>query len=235
MRSVVRHGHPLTLWSYAPVEGVPDGVDLADAADILPEDALLRYPGGSVAIFANWFRYELQRRGAGIWLDADLYLLQPIASGASYILSEYEPGRINNGGVLRLPPDSPLLPPLLALFEQRTVPPWLPPRARLAAWWRLLRTGRSNVTRMPWGSTGPRAITALAHRSGLAHLAAAPEIYSPVRWQDAAWIADPRLRLEDRVTPRTVALHLWNERIKAFKDAPAADGSFLARLHREGA
>jgi hypothetical protein len=28
---------------------------------------------------------------------------------------------------------------------------------------------------------------------------------------------------------------LWNECIKAFKDEPAAPGSFLDRLHREGA
>ena len=32
----------------------------------------------------------------------------------------------------------------------------------------------------------------------------------------------------------TVAIHLWNECIKGFKNEPAPDGSFLSRLKREG-
>jgi hypothetical protein len=33
----------------------------------------------------------------------------------------------------------------------------------------------------------------------------------------------------------TVTVHLWNERIKHFKEKPAPKGSFLARLQQEGA
>lgn len=45
---------------------------------------------------------------------------------------------------------------------------------------------------------------------------------------------DPLRSLESRITPATIGLHLWNERIKAWKDEPAPPGSFLARLHQEG-
>jgi hypothetical protein len=134
-----------------------------------------------------------------------------------------------------MPPDSPLLGPLIELFAERTVPSWISRRARLAAQWRLLRTGRSGLSRMPWGVAGPRALTALVAREGLQHLTAAPEIYQPVHWRQAEWIIDPARRLEDYLTTESRAVHLWNERIKHLKDDPPPAGSFLARLHAEAA
>lgn len=234
LKSVLRQGHPLALYCYSPPAGVPDGVELRDAAQIIPQHRIIRHKSGSVALFADWFRYELQRRGLGTWLDTDIYLLKPLDGENAYLLGEEEPGRINNG-VMRIPSDSPLLPPLLAMFEEKCVPFWLPPRARLAAWWRLRTTGSSGLADMHWGSTGPQALSALAARHGLAHLAEPPQVFYPARWQDAEWIRDPGVALQDVITGQTVALHLWNERIKRFKNLPAPGGSFLARLQAEGA
>jgi hypothetical protein len=208
-------------------------VELRDAGEILSENRIIRHKTGSVALFANWFRYELQRRALGTWVDTDAYLLKPLESEKPYLMG-FESEQINNG-LLRIPADSPILPPLLALFEEKSVPSWLPLRAWLAAWWRLISTGRSGLALMPWGSAGPRALTALAERHGVAALAEPPEVLYPVRWQDAEWIRDPAVKLEDVITERTVSVHLWNERIKLFKHDPAAAGSFLARLQAEGA
>jgi hypothetical protein len=234
LRSVLRQGHSFALYCYSPPAGVPAGVELRDAAEILPESSIIRHRTGSVALFANRFRYELQRRGLGTWLDTDAYLLKPLESEKPYLMGEFEPGMINNG-LIRFPADSPLLPPLLALFEERSVPPWLPPLAWLAAWWRLRTTGRSGLSQMPWGSAGPGALSALAKRHNLAHLAEPSEVLYPARWQDADWIRDPHVPLESVITERTVSIHLWNERIKHFKDQPAPRGSFLARIQAEGA
>ena len=230
--SVLRQGHPLTLWCYQAPEGAPEGVELADARTILPEEAILRHRTGSVSLFSNWFRYELQRRGKGIWLDTDIYLIRPIEE-SDYLLTCYEPGGICSAP-LRIPPDSPLLPPLLELFEQKRVPRWLPLRSRIAAHFRLLRTGKADLSLMPWGVAGPRAVTALAKALGLAHLASPPETFHPYNWTEAHWIVDPDRRLEDRATDRTIGVHLWNERIKAFKEVPAPEGTFLARIQAEG-
>ncbi|HEX9953715.1 MAG TPA: hypothetical protein VGB48_00685 [Allosphingosinicella sp.] len=231
---MLRQGHRLALYCYRKPQGVPAGVELRDAAAVLPESAILRHQSGSIALFSDRFRYELQRRGAGTWVDTDVYLLKPLPSEQPYLFGEEEPGVINTG-VLRLPPDSPLIPPLLALFDEKTVPFWLPLRPRAAALWRLKTGGRSGLSRMPWGSAGPRAITALAKRDGSARLAFPAEVLHPVPWQDAAWIRNPQISLEEKVTERTVSLHLWNERIKHFKEEPAPPGSFLARLQAEGA
>jgi len=83
-----------------------------------------------------------------------------------------------------VPPDSPLLPPLIALFEEKTVPGWLSLRARLAARWRLVATGRSGIAKLPWGSCGPHALTAVASKHGLADVALPAEVLYPVRWQE---------------------------------------------------
>lgn len=233
LKSVLNQGHPLALYCYREPAGVPDGVELRDASAIIPERRIIRHRTGSFALFANWFRYELQRREAGTWVDCDVYLLSPLNGASPYLFGEEAPGRINNA-VLRLPPDSPLLPPLLALFEERSVPPWLPFRARTAARLRLWRRGRSGLASMPWGSAGPDALSYLAKRHGLSRLAVPPELLYPAPWQDALWIADPGKWLEDVITPRTVAVHLWNERIKHVKERPARPGSFLERLQDEG-
>jgi len=233
MRSVLRQGHPLSLFCYARPSGIPDGIAIRDAREILPEERILRHRSGSVALFANWFRYELQRRGEGVWLDVDTYMVRPLTIERPYLFG-WEDRWIIANGVLLTPADSPLLPPLLRIFEEREVPPWLRPHARVAAHWRRWRTGRTGVDKMPWGSAGPRAVTFLARAHGLERWALAPEYFYPVHWRQSDWIRDPARKLDHVIHPQTVAVHLWNQRIRPFKDQPAPDGSFLARLQREG-
>jgi len=233
MRSVLRQGHKLALYAYDVPEGVPVGVELRDAAAIVPRQRILRHRGGSVALFSNLFRYQLLRRGLGTWVDSDLYLLRPLDNEADHLFGREASGRIGTA-VLRLPPDSPLLPPLIGMFDEKKVMPWVSGRARLAARWRLATTGRVGLERLPWGSCGPQAVTWLARRHGVDRYAAAPEVYYPVAWQEAAWILEPGRRIEEPGTEATVAVHLWNERIRGFKEAPAPAGSVLAQLQEEG-
>lgn len=244
LRSVLRQGHTLALYCYGKLDGIPDGVEIRDASEILPESAIVRHRSGSVALFSDWFRFALQRRALGTWLDTDNYLVAPLDMERPYLFGKQivDPPGVRRrqremiaAGVLRLPPDSPMLPPLLGLFEGRTTPDWLPwpwkVRRKVASW-----IGRTtNVSRLPWGIAGPFAVAALAERYGLSGYAAATEVFNPVPWYKARWILDPKIALEDVVTERTVGVHLSNECIKAFKNEPAPPGSFLERLHREGA
>lgn len=233
LKSILRQGHPLALYCYEQPAGVPPGVELRDASAIIPQNRLIRHRTGSPALFANWFRYELQRRGAGTWVDCDLYLLAPLDGTSPHLFGEEAPDQINSA-VLRCPSDSPLLPPLIALFNEDSVPSWLPLRSRMAAHLRLWRSGRSGLASMPWGSAGPKALSHVARLQGMSHLALPSDIFYPAPWQEAQWITDPSRTIEDVVTPRTVAVHLWNERIKHVKNRPARPGSFLARIQEEG-
>lgn len=234
LRSAVSHGHQVALYCYAPPEGVPDGIELRDAAAILPEDEIIRHRGGSPALFANRFRYELLRRGLGIWIDCDLYFVAPLPALGDHVMGDQGGGVINTA-VLKLPPDSPVLAALRALFTAQKVPPWLPLRARWKARLRRLLTGRVDLTRLPWGSAGPNALTWLAFAHGVADRALPPAIFYPMPWTEADWLFDPSRPLESVIAPETVAVHLWNERLRDRDFAAAPAGSFAARLFREGA
>jgi hypothetical protein len=234
LRSLMRQGHRVALYCYRPVEGVPAGVELRDGATILAEDRIIRHRSGSVALFANWFRYELMRHGPGIWVDTDQYLIAPIVPRRPHLFGWQDTDMIANG-VLRIPEDSPLLGELIEIFEERTIPFWLPRRERIAAWLRRLATGRTGLSRMPWGSAGPHALTAIARKHGKLDEALAPSVFFPVHYRHADWIRDPARPLEAVLKADTVGVHLWNERIRTWKEEPAPAGSFLARLHAEGA
>ena len=234
LRSAIRQGHAVSLYCYRPPAGLPTGVVVRDAADILPPETAVALGKSSAALFSDRFRLELQRRGAGTWIDCDVYLLRPLPGEQPYLMGKENHDGLIGTAVLRLPPDSPLVPALLMLFEERQVPFWIGRRARALAYLRLWKTGRSGLAQMPWGAAGPLALTALAKRYGLSGRALPPDRLFPVPWQDAAWIRDPARRLDQVATSETLAIHLYNQLIQGFKDEPAEPGSFLARLQEEG-
>ncbi len=234
LRSAMRQGHPVALYCYDEVAGVPDGVEVRDAAQILPRELIAGRPV-SPALFANHFRYRLLAQGLGVWIDADVYCLAPLARDEETLLFGWQSeGRINNA-VLRLPPDSPVLTPLLELMDEQTPPAWASPEEQAAMRERLSRTGRIGLEQGPWGIAGPLAVTATAQAFGLAGAAQPRDVFYPVHWRFATWLRKPGIRLDHFCTDRTRAAHLWNEIIKPFKDQPAEKGSFLARLQEEGA
>ena len=234
LRSVLRQGHSMALYCYRTIPGVPHGIEIRDASEILPEDRIIAHrKGRSIALFADWFRYELQKRELGTWLDTDNYLVAPIDMGRPYLLGEYEPGKIANG-VVRIPADSPMLAALLDIFQSGKTPDWLRWSWYLPARVREIVTGQVDLSRLPWGCTGPHAMTALAARYGLSSEALPSDVFNPVPWTEADWILDPAKSIDDALTERTAGVHLWNQCIKDYKNDPAPAGSFLARLHEEG-
>ena len=233
MRSVLRQGHTLALYCYDEPVGVPEGVELRDATKIIARSDIEAPRVARPDLYSDWFRYELLSRGIGTWLDTDVYLISRLDLESPHLFGEQGAGVLNNA-VLRLPRNSPLLTQLLEPFRRRMIPRWLPWRVYLPLRIREVLTGDADLTRLPWGTTSPHALTAIVRAAGLGHLAEPPERFYPVPGQEAEWILRPDRRLEDVVHEGTVAIHLWNECIKGFKNEPAPRGSFLHRLQQEG-
>lgn len=233
LKSVIRTGHRLALYCFDEPYGVPTGVEVRDAAEILSLETMKEQSGGMIGLFSDWFRYELLVRSLGTWVDTDVYVTGQIDGDKAYLFGEQAPGTVN-GAVLRLPADSPLLLRLVQSFEESTTPHWLKWRFYIPSRLRELVTGRADLARLPWGSLGPHALTELAKEHGVYGFAEPTERFYPMPWQDADWILDPEIAIENVLKPGTVAIHLWNERIRSFKDRPAPEGSFLHRLQREG-
>ena len=232
LRSIARH-HRVAVYCYGETRGVPDEVEVRDANQVIPANEIFFQRNGSVAAFSDRFRYELLRANAGTWVDTDIYLLRPLDMEASYLFGQQEPGLINNA-VLRIPAESSLLSALLEVFEKRTTPKWLPWRSYLQSRARELVGGGVDLTRLPWGVTGPMALTSAATKLGLASQAQPMDVFYPAAWSKADWILDPHATVADATSERTVAIHLWNHCIHQFKDKPAPRGSFLERLQNEG-
>jgi len=233
LQSVMRQGHGVALYCYRTPDGIPASVELRDAEEILPESKVFTGRNGSFAAFSDWFRYELLERGLGTWVDTDMYLLRPLEMRTPNLFGEESPGIINNA-ILRLPQNSPMLPPLLAPFDKGRVPRGLTWRQRFPLHIQQIFRGKLDLSGLPWGSTGPLAISALAREFDLASQALPSDVLYPASWREPDWIRDSSMTLEEIITERTVGIHLWNECIKGYKDDPAPAGSFLARLQQQG-
>lgn len=80
--SCLANGHPVHLYTYAPLENVPAGTQLMDANEIMPCDPVMGARSGvgfgSMAPFSNRFRYKLLLERGGIWCDTDIVLVKPL-------------------------------------------------------------------------------------------------------------------------------------------------------------
>ncbi len=197
MASFMRHGHPVHLYVYGQVSGVPEGVNVLDGRAILPEDRICRYgpaagPGaGSLALFANLFRYALLHRHGGIWSDCDVVCLKPLDSAfaADYMITtEYEdPTRqvaLANACLFKAPAGSPFITECNAIATS------------------------ADTTKSGWGELGPRMVTVMVRKHALERFLAPPWRFSPLGWWECGRLLDDAvLKWPDA----TLAMHCFNE------------------------
>ncbi len=192
--SFVEAGFDCRLWLYSMV-GAPEGVSIRDAREILPISDTERYTQGgrkgSLASFANFFRYALLSNHEGWWFDADVLCLKEQHAFAALpptVLGLQDRQTINNA-VLRM--DAEFARVLLAEAND-------------------LATRQSNE--FFWGQVGPSLLTRLAERQG--HLASAfpPQAFFPVGYASALSLLDPaETELIKVACHESYTLHLWNE------------------------
>jgi len=196
LRSQVAAGHKVTVYSFDPLAGLPDGVGNADAEAILPHAFSERLrppqPDGSwrdwtVLQFSDFFRMRLMAEGAGLWLDADVLLLKPVEIDATRAYFAWERPRQLGNSVLYLPSDHPIVVAFEGLIEQEELTPdWLALRHRLTFALQRLRGGSSRLSDIRVAIFGPAALTALARRGSELHHALPKKSFYAVH-------ADPKL------------------------------------------
>jgi len=188
LTSFLRHGHAVHLYAYGEPEGVPDGVEIRDAAEILPASRIFRYrETGSFAGFANFFRYKLLLQKGGWYVDSDVVCLRPFDFPTPYVFA-YEPGDTTPNvcnAIIKTPRASRIM--------------------RRA--WRACR--RAVPAQLRWGETGSELMTRELNQCSLLGYVRDPEVFCPVHFADWSVVLDPRRRPE--LSPSTYAIHLWNE------------------------
>ncbi|HTN61937.1 MAG TPA: hypothetical protein VL147_10315, partial [Devosia sp.] len=230
--SFVRQGHRVEIYAFEPIADLPDGVTWRDAAEILPRDKLVFYKGrGTPAVFSDQFRVLLLLAGRGIWADLDVYCLKPFANPPPYLMGWEREGSVNSA-VLLVPAESELLAQLLAVFgtEQRPLlEPHLPLGRRLEVAVRRLLGQKVSPEYMQYGATGPFALTHFVRVLGLSEQVQAREVFYPVRYEQVPLLMQAGSRLEQFVTPQTLAVHIWRSQItnrgRAEMPAPEANSA----------
>lgn len=239
VRSMLRHGHPLTIYSYKPdaVRALDLGADVQDARDIVPENhPINRYRAvGHFALMSNLFRLELQRQSRGIWVDLDCLFLKPLAPTSPYVFGRVA-GLKLNGAVLGLPAGAPMVEDYMSSIT--AVPlrtPWATLRRRL---WRDLEilTGHPMPPPAVQTNIGPRALTYFAKKHGVLSHAVARDVFYPVGTSDAHILVDSDDRKSRAaITDKTVIVHLWHGQLKKIdllKPTPPAS-SYVGKSLKE--
>jgi hypothetical protein len=174
LRSQLAAGHKVTVYSFDPLPGLPDGIGNADAEAVLPyrfsERLRPPQPDGSwrdwtTLQFSDFFRMRLMAQRAGVWLDADVLLLRPVEVDPVKPYFAWERSRQLGNSVLYLPPGDPIVGEFDELMDQEELTPnWLSVRHRLTFALRRLRGSSDRLSDIRVAIFGPAALTALAHR-----------------------------------------------------------------------
>jgi hypothetical protein len=202
MESFLRCGHPVHLYVYHRVTGIPAGVTVLDGRAILPESRICRYgpaagPGaGSLALFANIFRYALLQLRGGVWSDCDMVCLRPLDAviSADYVFAtEYRDRTrqmmLANNCLLKAPAASPFIADCNSIAMN------------------------VDVATVGWGQLGPSMVTALVRKHALESFLTPPWTFSPLGWWEF-WrlVDDTPLDWDDA----TFTLHCFNEMWRRF-------------------
>lgn len=238
-------GFEVDLYSFGPVSGVPDGVTLRPAQDVL-SDSLLpkvtpvlrldRRASQPLQSFSDIFRVMLQKRGAGLWLDCDVLIFRPFKIDPTKPFFAWEDHHRIGASVFYLPQESPMVADYLRVLDSPTLMPhWLGFKRRVLrqGLWKL--SGRRYVP-ADLGITvyGNDAFSRLAHKHGLLHHALGPRTFYPWNGKETLrfYDADVHERLED--DPGIFGLHIHRKRHPIPKPAAGSlYGRMLTRLaHR---
>ncbi|MFQ5624155.1 MAG: hypothetical protein ACE5FS_12270, partial [Paracoccaceae bacterium] len=209
--SCVDCGHDTTLFTYGPVEGVPEGVRVRDGNEIYPAESFVENSlKGSLALFSDLFRYHMIAREPGmIWVDTDIYVWRPIDIGTAHVFG-YESENRMNGAVLGLPPDSEALDLMLEFTrDEFPIPPFFPARVRREYSERHEAGNPAHVSEMKWGVWGPLCVTHFLNRTGEAKYAQPREVFYPVHFRDKRkFFRRPAMALR-QIAENTHTVHIW--------------------------
>jgi hypothetical protein len=211
LTSFVAAGHAVHLYTYDDVDGVPEGVELWDANEILPRERIFRYfEHDTVSGFSNFFRYKLLLERGGWWVDTDVVCLKPFAFKRDHVFASEisKDAPVVTSCVIRAPAGSPAM--------QR-------------AW---ETCDASDPESLRWGQTGPRLCGEVVREFALDDCVQPPRTFCPIPYHHWRDVLDPAVRPD---IDGAHAIHLWNElwrRENASKDAKYDSRCLYALLAR---
>ncbi len=209
LKSFVDKGCKIVLHAYGKPEDIPKGVEIFDANKLMKESEIVRTSSGNLALASDIYRYRILREGLGLYVDCDVYCIKPVEDN-DYIMG-WETQSTINGAILKVPQDSTMLKQLLSAAEDPYfIPPWF--KANKIKRYRLRKSlgFPKPVSKHPWGAIGPNLITHIVKELDLKNKVSPIDIYYPMHYTCTTLLHERGLRVQDLITPRTTAFHLYN-------------------------
>lgn len=217
LKSFVDAGHKVVLYHYGPLQNVPEGIELGDADEFLPQANFLTHERtGSPALHSDLFRYRMLAKSANtIWADTDAYCLRPFETETGHFYG-WESKKHVNGGVLGLPQDSDTLKALLAYTEDDfAIPSWYGPEYQAELEAKRDAGTPVHASEQPWGVWGPHAITHFLGVTGEIRFAFPQEVLYPFSFQDRRFMLRKNFDTTGYITAETRSIHLYGRRMRA--------------------
>ncbi|SHH91511.1 hypothetical protein [Marivita hallyeonensis] len=237
LQSFVDAGHRTKLYVYDTVGNVPDGVEIADANEILPAtEFIVNAQSGKAGPHSDKFRYHLLSKTDEIWVDTDAYCTKPFPE-VDYLFGNHFNTVIANG-VLRLPKDSPTLAGLLE-FTSHQYPdlpedfPFVRKTVRAEYEARRKAGNPMHVSELPWEIWGPFAITHFAWRHDEAKHTTGKDVLYPISGGEISRVLQMPWRAKISIPEETLSVHFYGSKIRnllAKSDGVPHPRSFLGRL-----
>ncbi len=238
LKSFVDQGHKTTLYVYGNLGNIPKGVEVKDAREIYRgEPFRVHQRHGSPAIHADYFRVALLKRGAGeIWADTDAYCYKPFNFSQDHVYGFFDDEIAN--GVLRLPPNSPTLKAYDAFLEEdEPDAKFLPEHIRQN--YKIVRAeGKSiPIEAMPWGTSGPKALTYFLQQTGEIRHAQPEKVFYPMTWPTRRRFLRRPAKFMEITDESTISFHFLGRIVRRilseeFEGLPKR-GSILDQLCKE--
>ena len=216
IRSFIDAGHHVVLYSYEPVDRVPEGVECRDADLILPErDDIIHGKSGSPAPHADLFRYRLLSQEAGlIWADTDAYCCRPFTTDTGHFYG-WESDREVNIGVLGLPQDSDTLARLVEFTsDEYAIPHFLDPDYVAGLEAARDRGQPVHVGDQVWAVWGPKAFTHFLKETGEIRCALPQAALYPYSFSERRKLFRAGLDHGAVITDETLLIHLYGRRAR---------------------
>lgn len=234
IRSFIAHGHPYHLYVYDDLPGIPDGVSIMDANEIIPRSEIFRLPNGSLAAFADWFRWELLYLKGHYWVDTDMICVRPFVFDEAIIFGKQ--------GIAKACPAVLHFEPRYSFCRIMADACASPNRFQPYDNWphRCLKTLRTLLYRKQrrrifWGEAGgPAGFTRALEHYGMFNIGKPFTVFYPIHWTNWRCIFDETLKDDLGLFSDTRAIHLWNEMLRREpgfdKNAQFPQHSLIERL-----
>lgn len=188
VQSFLDHGHGFHLYTYANIDGVPEGAVIKDGNEILPWDKLTSGKVKDMASLSDYFRYALLNKKGGYWVDTDTVCLRPFDFSDEIVFCKWESGRYTfPNSPLRFPAGHPLMNTLQKLARKNL--------------------HKNGLVRTKVG--GPPVFTEQVYKANLQHLAVPSMRFFLPHENEAAYFNDA-YRDGLRFPANTHALHIYN-------------------------